>query len=97
MNTSSNGGFQEMGALEPQALEAYNKLLDMIGEGKTMRDVAQAYVAFVVSRNNGNKFHAAKRLQVDRRSLQRWAKGKKAGTRGRSRVNPEVEPSLSPE
>jgi DNA-binding NtrC family response regulator len=91
--------FQEMCNLDIPANEAYKKLLSLISEAKPLHEVDRAYAAFVLLRNNGNKLQASKRLQVDRRTLQRWEKGLNGGggRAGRPLVKEKEEASLSPE
>ncbi len=77
--------YQDMSNLDKPATDEYLKVLQLMHDGKSLREVSQAYASFMLARHGGNKFHAAKRLQVDRRSLQRWAKGEK-GCRGLTRL-----------
>lgn len=55
-------------------------LTDLVGRCATLREVGRAYAFLVVARV-GTKTEAARRLGVDRRTLQVWAKEERLGAR----------------
>lgn len=65
----------------------YDALLEGIRNRVTLKELDVLYCDYVVDCLGGNKVHAAKQLDVDRRTLQRWgiAPGGKAG---RSKAEP---------
>lgn len=54
--------------------EKFHKLRDKIVEVRPLHEIVMAYVEYSLARHKNNKVHTAKALEVDRRSLQRWAK-----------------------
>jgi transcriptional regulator with PAS, ATPase and Fis domain len=56
---------------------AFDNLVLLINQKKPLREVQHAYVTYVLARHSGNKQRASRDLEVDRRTIQRWAKGEK--------------------
>jgi len=49
-------------------------LLTLIDRSASLAEVQRHYAFYVLEAEGGNKVHAARKLGIDRRTLQRWAK-----------------------
>jgi hypothetical protein len=58
--------------LNEQIPAASAALEQTIQRGGSLHEVSMAYCKLIVARHGGNFVHAAKSLDVDRRTLQRW-------------------------
>lgn len=47
-----------------------------------LKDIMKLYTAYILAQNDNNKVRTAKALGMDRRTIQRWAKGQPAFARG---------------
>jgi DNA-binding protein Fis len=54
--------------------EALEALLALVKGCAPLKGVAVAYVKYVLKCTAGNKVHAAARIGIDRRTIQRWLK-----------------------
>lgn len=64
-------------------------LLGAIDRRASLREVEIAYVRYVLTCLGGNKVHAARAIEVDRRTIQRWERtwlgdGSRSGRDGRA-------------
>lgn len=53
-------------------MPSYMALLKAIEEQVPLAKVQKLYAAYVLERHGQNKVHASRRLEVDRRTIQRW-------------------------
>jgi len=55
-------------------MEIQQKLMDAIARSAPLSEVQYLYTFHVLATLEGNKVHAAERLGIDRRTIQRWEK-----------------------
>jgi len=65
-------GTQDYNAPFP-TLTAHTALIEGIGKQLPLRELSILYIKYILALNNGNKCHAAIKLQIDRRTIQRMA------------------------
>lgn len=54
----------------------YGRLLEGIKNHVTVRELSLLYVEYVLEEMGGHKVKTALKIDVDRRSIQRWLKGR---------------------
>lgn len=67
--------------LAAEVTEARERLYDAIEQNEPLAVIVHRYVALVIARV-GTKVHAASRLGIDRRTIQRWEKRAAGGDSG---------------
>jgi transcriptional regulator with PAS, ATPase and Fis domain len=55
-------------------METQKQLMDAIARSAPLYEVQRLYTFHVLEKEGGNKVHAAERLGIDRRTIQRWEK-----------------------
>lgn len=71
--------------MEEKTKEARRILEESIEAGASLRTIERLYVRFMLAKHGDNKLHTANALDIDRRTIQRWAK---LGDAARSKFSP---------
>lgn len=59
-------------------METQKKLVEAIERSAPLAEVVRLYAFHVLEKMGGNKVHTAERIQIDRRTLQRWERQREA-------------------
>lgn len=78
MDRETNGTSEEIE-------QSRGRIVEAIDRGCTLAELSKLYMSHVLMVRGGNKVHASRVLGIDRRTIQRWARG-----RGRISVAPEA-------